>query len=458
VQYKSRYQGTVLIMTDESGCMQTKLLGWMTKRVQAIWGVDSKMFTIYLGDFDQLLWPGIHLYQAALRFNQEISPFSKEDSQTTMDVVGCKAFMALRHFVLQSSIRINCPLLSRVVNTIRDQTVAYPVDDHAIEVLAERILTGPEAYKSFDSAMIVSPSVPLSHRLNALKVLEYGRQNKCPVIRFKKKITNTEWEGYTDEQLQKIFDAHPEEMYHYFIIGGMVKYFLKSNLATKKGLANGTEALGVKPIWDSSKSTRNESLVSNCPSNGVVDVDPPDALLFSVNGGVSDKWNDSRKEELYGEKRGLVYLTLSNHSKPLPIERNLIVNGRMLKVKTSEFCYTPAFAANDYKVQGLTLKQLILDLNESEGTVNKMKLNGLLVMLSRVKRIEDLAILPIHGMENVPEGPSRRLFVIKALQHLKKLKHDPELVHFRKGLRALSVEEGGCVWEYIPDESLTDSS
>ena len=61
-------------------------------------------------------------------------------------------------------------------------------------------------------------------------------------------------------------------------------------------------------------------------------------------------------------------------------------------------------------------------------------------------------------MENVPEGPSRRLFVIKALQHLKKLKHDPELVRFRKGLKALLVEDGGCVWEYIPDESLTDSS
>ena len=38
------------------------------------------------------------------------------------------------HFALQSSIRINCPLLSRVVNTIRDQTVAYPKGLRALSV------------------------------------------------------------------------------------------------------------------------------------------------------------------------------------------------------------------------------------------------------------------------------------------------------------------------------------
>jgi hypothetical protein len=193
-----------------------------------------------------------------------------------------------------------------------------------------------------------------------------------------------------------------------------------------------------------------------CPLNSVVTVDPPDALLFSVNGSISDKWSAARKENINGEVRGLVYVTLENAkiSKPLRVERTLIVNGKKITVKTSEMCYTPAFATNDYKVQGLTLKQLVIDLNESEGNVNKMDLNGLLVMLSRVKKMDDIAVLPIHGMENIPEGPSRRLYVLQALQYLKRLKHDVELIHFREGLVSSKVDEEGCVWEYKSHEEL----
>ena len=70
-------------------------------------------------------------------------------------------------------------------------------------------------------------------------------------------------------------------------------------------------------------------------------------------------------------------------------------------------------------MQGLTLKQLVLDLNptESEGNVNKRDLHGLLVVLYRCKKIDDMMLLPIHGRDTLPDGPSRRLHVLNALQY-----------------------------------------
>ncbi len=65
-------------------------------------------------------------------------------------------------------------------------------------------------------------------------------------------------------------------------------------------------------------------------------------------------------------------------------------SSKMIQVTRTQLPILPAFAITTYKAQGLTMNKIVVDLQVPLGT---LKVASIYVPLSRVKRVEDVAIL-----------------------------------------------------------------
>ncbi len=89
------------------------------------------------------------------------------------------------------------------------------------------------------------------------------------------------------------------------------------------------------------------------------------------------------------------------------------------KVNTRPHAVELAFAITYEKIQGKTMKKIILDLNSAP--TRPIHYDAFYTGISRVRRSCDLKIIPIP--------PSL------TLQHLKKLKPDKKLIYWQKGIQ-----------------------
>lgn len=103
-----------------------------------------------------------------------------------------------------------------------------------------------------------------------------------------------------------------------------------------------------------------------------------------------------------------------------PLERSISLKGYSVRRKQVPMC--PAFCLTDYKVQGSTLTEAILDLKNDptrRGWDAHRKFCSTYVQLSRLRSFKGLHLLQKISMEDVQFGPdSRLLSEIKRLQCL----------------------------------------
>jgi hypothetical protein len=101
-------------------------------------------------------------------------------------------------------------------------------------------------------------------------------------------------------------------------------------------------------------------------------------------------------------------------------------------------------SGNDYKVQGKTLDRALIDFNSSEGNgfIMPTTLSSALVLISRVRYLDHLALLPLLGAGDNPSLQD----IIDNLQWMKLLSQDEDLVRWNRGLSDTSPLVGGCMW------------
>lgn len=103
-----------------------------------------------------------------------------------------------------------------------------------------------------------------------------------------------------------------------------------------------------------------------------------------------------------------------------PLERSVSLKGFSIRRKQVPMC--PAFCLTDYKVQGSTLTEAILDLKNDptrRGWDAHRKFCSTYVQLSRLRSFKGLHLLQKISMEDVQFGPDPRLLSeIKRLQLL----------------------------------------
>ena len=103
-----------------------------------------------------------------------------------------------------------------------------------------------------------------------------------------------------------------------------------------------------------------------------------------------------------------------------PIERSVALKGFSVRRKQLPMC--PAFCLTDYKVQGSTLSEAVLDLKNDptrRGWDSHRRYCSIYVQLSRLRSFNGLHLLQKISMEDIEFKPDARLLSeIKRLQSL----------------------------------------
>lgn len=95
-----------------------------------------------------------------------------------------------------------------------------------------------------------------------------------------------------------------------------------------------------------------------------------------------------------------------------PLERSITVKGQSVRRTQVPMC--PAFSLTDYKVQGSTLTNAVLDLrhdSSARGQDSHKKYSSNNVQLSRLRSLEGLHLLQSITMEDLQFRPDERLLI-----------------------------------------------
>jgi hypothetical protein len=268
-----------------------------------------------------------------------------------------------------------------------------------------------EARTRFGPFATLSNSV--RHVINRAKVIEYGRLQKLPVFRWR-------WKSSTVVP-GDVYDSEPS-LWGYFCEGAPAQISYSVNPA--RGVANGTPAVlvGLQFTRRPSREVQAALAASGSYEGGVITLDREAIGGFVARvSGAGATWHGTElpknvqavlpkfkaKGVLWGrgtacasDLAGLVALPLIQQdadgkdlvTRDHRLTGMLAATGLMTSVPKETHSYDLAFALTDYKVQGMTLEQIVVLVGDYPAPL-RHTLCSLYVMLSRVRSSECLRIL-----------------------------------------------------------------
>jgi hypothetical protein len=96
---------------------------------------------------------------------------------------------------------------------------------------------------------------------------------------------------------------------------------------------------------------------------------------------------------------------------------------KMAIIKYNKFPFDLLYACTTYKLQGATVTKLIVDLNQRPQGLKAMDLRSLYVILSRVKELGDLRIVPFR-----PHVTKANMNLANFLNYMKDMSQNDNLV------------------------------
>ena len=182
---------------------------------------------------------------------------------------------------------------------------------------------------------------------------------------------------------------------------------LKDNIACELGLSNGSQGIFRELVYDDKEDSVNFNMNNAIfPSNSIYVRKPLYALV---------EMNPSQVEtNLDGLQPKLMPISLVKKELSISIKQLLGSlleprSGRkapdMIHVTRIQLPIAPTFVITIYKVQGLTMRKIVVDL-QLPPAAPQVASTYMYVPLSRVKRVEDLAILRPFDMKVLQIRPS----------------------------------------------------
>jgi hypothetical protein len=327
-----------------------------------------------------------------------------------------------------------------IVERMRDTGNPDPVPHEW--VAAQRALTKRDV--ETDPEWLFAPIAVTSHMerhaLNAAQAVRFGKYFNLPVIRWRLKICGPKsiLAGLSDAELAELADQEPG-MWGYFVQGAPA--MLTENINTSKGLVNGTmgtlHSLSLRNVDDTAALRR----ASAAAAGGVIITLP--APPVSVNVAVADRGGFPAHCD-QGHRREIICRLPPPEDEPncparvvIPVlvgsftaTRHKCVSEAaaamgLFGVKTEQRLVLRdhgvhlAFALTDFKMQGQTLKKIILSLGLKPHPQRQWDMAGLYVCVSRVRRSDCIRTL------RPPVGTN--------FYYLCKLKHDKTLHVWKEG-------------------------
>jgi hypothetical protein len=265
---------------------------------------------------------------------------------------------------------------------------ASKILDHLKVISPNDMLRDPK----FMSAPIICSDNVTRHAINKLRIVELAKRTRSPVIVFRLPLSNYSKTAFTASSLrtgkpyETLLDEH-DNLSFYFVPGAPV--MCKDNVSPCFGIANGTQAVlhslslnpekvDVDEVWSNIHNASPGELfyldelplsVNIVLNNASLEFDPNTSLLSDVQ---------------------VVPMLLNTRS-----HRKLKVAGKskLRQLTYYDFGVDLAFAMTYFKVQGLTLDRVILDLNTT--VMPKINVAALYVGLSRVRCADHIRVLPV---------------------------------------------------------------
>ena len=277
-----------------------------------------------------------------------------------------------------------------------------------------------QADPSWEDAVVLVGTNTLRTRINQLKAVRWGMVKGLPVFRWRRSLPPQFRETLVKEQLDRIYDLHPE-LYSYFVVGAPA--MILQNVMCLKHLANGVACVYYSFVMSPEEDEdRVRQRIEACKPGEIIDLEYEPSYVnvrldFDGDGTMGSFVSAVRKDEWPTDQTlvdGMVVVPLKpSCGRFKPIKRS-----RIRQLSYASPVVDLAFALTYHKCQGCTLNKVILDLSKG----NRLTLAILLVALSRVRRGCDIRVL--QGFDD--------------LQHLLCLKHSDDLVHWWRSLCPVS--------------------
>ena len=320
------------------------------------------------------------LYQAAVALALGLN-MKNEDYK-----VGASLFTKFRLVVLDGQVRAT-PEFDEWVAKLRDLTVKHPITDawlNKFNILCKNDFLDKSV--NWNEASIAVSGNLERLKFIAKKTLEFGINHDEPVLKWVCPI-RTGGQGRKRHWGKLPFDPtniYPE-LIKYFVRGGQC--MLSESIDNKLGLGKGCEGIYLDAVWEDEKYD-----LDSLPKGEITDVEPPKYIVVGLR-----------------SKEGAEYI-VSIPAKAGCFKDNS-GNDRSYQRHECELIS----ACTYHKLQGKTLKSLILSLNSTKGISQKLKaltMSSIYVGISRVHSHEELRVLPLSSRDR---------------EALKKLTWDPKL-------------------------------
>ena len=390
----NRFDGKILIIIDEISMMDPTLLAFIHLRMQQLkqrMRPFGSMSILLVGDFFQVdPVKGTSLYKAL--FDMDNMPAD------SLNLLGAQLFADFDRMDLTEQVRSAKDIAH--TNFVSSLRMGHEISMEQLESIKELTSEDITTDSLWEFAPIVTATNAERIAINILQLKRFAVKYNTVILRWKNPLKSSHGSMLT-VKVTNLFYNNCNELYSYFTVGAPC--FVTHNIVPLLGVANGTAAT-LHSVTCSSLQLQEQlkEMVSASKPGDIIEIPCPYAVNVDV-----------------GQSTVLGKLSLVTGASvlALPLQRiyahDLDVLG--VTVKYFSFPFTLGFSVTFHKVQGKTLKRVILSLNHRKGFGRStISYNCFLVGVSRVTCSAHLRRLPKFSQED--------------LFHVTKLRPSPELL------------------------------
>jgi hypothetical protein len=293
-----------------------------------------------------------------------------------------------------------------ILERLADIDIHFPVTQDMINtwrVINASDFLGPDG-DAWRTATIVVSTNATRMQINNARMIAFARESGVPVLSWRLPLRGAE---RRDPGCIALIYATFPELTVYFVPGAPA--VITANQNVSKRVANGTRAVMHSVVFPTNIDVANmKARVRGAAAGEIILLDcVPEYVNMKLVGVDPLTW--PANETMVPGDVVVPLPALSTTSESMSLAK---LNIRTFTVSYTESSFDPAYAVTYYKVQGLTVDYIILDLTYSI----KLNLQALFVAVSRVRRGAKMRIL------NSPTG------------HLLRFKHNLQYVTWCKSL------------------------
>jgi hypothetical protein len=378
-----------VLLVDETSMIDPSLLHHIHTRLCQIMGCEEPfggLAIVLLGDFFQLKpVKGTAFFDAAL------NPIPDQKKATPF-AYGCELLALFKMVDFTQQYRSKDPAHTATINQMRtmEKPITLSLLD-SLQVLSKDDVKpvstsrGVLELAPFATAAIVVFSNRERHSINLSQARRFARNKGVPILQWKKDICVPADMAYLSDLLYE----HEAGLTGVFVEGAPA--LMTVNLNATAGLANGTPVVLHSVIFkEDVDSDEIRQKIADARPGDIISIPTPHAVMVTIPHIDSDKWN--LRHESLEDNRVVIPLTSGSNGDKITLDDQTIYY--------KSHPYDLAFAITFHKIQGQTVPNLILDLNQRPGALGTVDFHALYVGLTRVEYRDNIRLLPCQNTDH----------------------------------------------------------